>query len=74
MTLLGLIRIGRKTGLRLAGYKWAICEQAVNRLPMGRATYGPTIPWAFSRPKVTAGSYWTMKSMGHEEAESQVVL
>ena len=32
MTLLGQIPVGRE----LAGYKWAICKQAINRLSVGR--------------------------------------
>ena len=35
MKLLGLIPIGRN-GWELAGHKWAIYEQAVNRLSVGR--------------------------------------
>ena len=36
MTLLGLIHEQVVMGLGLAGCKWAIREQAVNRLSMGR--------------------------------------
>ena len=30
----------------------------------GRTINGPTVLWAFSRPKEKPGWYWTMKSMG----------
>ena len=30
----------------------------------GRIVNGPTVLWAFSRPKEKPGWYWTMKGMG----------